>query len=110
MTRPDGTDVYPCNDADPTKVLEKIDYTCPEDSKCLFHSNDSEGYVCLNVQKKTSAKGNNYEIQVIVNRNNTKDYKILCSDKNTDITTPEGISDSICKKDHSGSAYTDCNW
>lgn len=109
VKRPKGTTVHPCKDSDSAKALEKLDYTCPEDSKCTFHSNDTTGYVCLNVQKKTSAKGNKYEIHVIVNREKPKNYRILCSDKDTNLTSVENISDVNCN-DPGISQYSACDW
>ena len=108
VKRPKGTTVHPCKDSDSAKALEKLDYTCPEDSKCTFHSNDTDGYVCLNVQKKTGARGNKYQLQVIVNREKPKNYKVFCSDKDTNATV-ENITDSICT-DPSTSKYSGCDW
>ena len=103
------TPVYPCKGSNSATTIEKIDYICPEDSTCTVHyAGTDDEYICLNVQKKTSARGNKYEIQVIVNRKNPKNYKILCSDKDTNATV-EGISDSICT-DPSTSKYSGCDW
>ena len=109
VTRPDGTNIYPCTDTDSAEAFSKIGYTCPEDtspadSTCNFLNNDTDGYVCLNVQKKI--RGKTYEIHIIVNRDNRNDYKILCAE---DVTTPENLSTSICN-DSTGSSYSECDW
>ena len=107
IVRPDKSVIFPCSDSDSSTALKKIDYTCPEGSTCVFHSNNTDEYVCLNVQKKV--RGNNYEIQVIVNRNNKNDYKILCSGKTASVAAPEGLNDNICK-DATTSSYSPCDW
>lgn len=109
VTRPDGTDVYPCTDTNSAEAFSKISYTCPEDTSpadntCNFLNNDTDGYVCLNAQKKI--RGKTYEIHVIVNRNNRNDYKILCAEN---VTTPESLSTSICTGSTS-SSYSECDW
>ena len=102
VTRLDGTTIKPCT------TIQKIDYVCPEKATCTFHNNDTDKYVCLNIKKKI--RGNQYEIHVIVNRNNRNDYKTLCSDKDTSVTSLEGISDSICKGSGTTSTYSGCDW
>lgn len=112
VTTPLGTDLYPCTDTDSAKAFDKIGYICPantspDDNTCQFVNNDTDGYVCLNILK--TIKGKQYEIHMIINRNNSSDYKILCSDKDGNVTTPEGASNTICTAP-SSSSYPECDW
>ena len=120
ITTPTKTVVFPCTDLtsppNSAKAFSKLGYSCPadtspDDNTCNFWSNTTDGYVCLNAQKKI--KGKTYEIHVIVNRNNRNDYTIFCSDEDGDVTTPEGLSDTICTDPSSpsfSSTYSECDW
>lgn len=100
ITRPDGTFVKPCDS------LDKLDYTCPSPgTTCSFWSNDTKEYVCLNMLQRI--KGKEYEIHVIVNRNDRNNYKILCKELNPPGSS-EGLSNDICQESTS-SSYGICD-
>ena len=86
VKHPSGTTLYPCS------TKEKIGYVCPSDAdECEVVkyptnlntdvANAATEYICLDLGQKV--RGKNYQVYIIVNKENTAKNKLVCKEFGT---------------------------
>ena len=80
------------------KLQEKINFKCPAKTECRFHATNNNQHFCLDMRKVLH--GNNYQMFVNIDTENTDNYQIYCkieNDKFKEVTSYTNLSDTDCK-------------
>ena len=80
------------------KLKEKLNFKCPSDTECRFYTHTNDQHFCLDMRKVLH--GNNYQMFVNIDTENTDNYQIYCKIENKKfvaVTSYTNLSDTDCK-------------